>query len=417
MNFLLKIVEGPNKGAEIALVEGVAVTIGKGDDCDIVLADPTMPDAPLNVDAAADGVSVNGERLEELSVKTVGATSFAVGPADAPWGVLKWPRAEKEVSRGDAEAQREETKSSGAENNGDGRSGAEGDRGDSAPPREGKKKRGGCGGCLVVLLLLLALLVALAWFFRDKLEESGYIDRLKEIGQGWYSRSSGDSGQAGPSSLPSAPRTASISDVAAKYGLSLVRTNGLVQISGNLKTRRERLAATAEAYQAAPGVELDLSDDESFRAAAEDALFTLTEGSLKVSAATNRVLTIVGASPSPMKLKKTLRALNADLAKLRNVDVTGVVIGGVAAVSGHETLDEGDDAPPATAKAARPFARKKTVPSFPVCGILTTPYPCLVMRDGRRLMEGAVIGGSVIVEIGADSVTLTNATGRLTWKP
>ncbi len=92
MNFLLKIVEGPNKGAEIALVEGVAVTIGKGDDCDIVLADPTMPDAPLNVDAAADGVSVNGERLEVLSVKTVGATSFAVGPADAPWGTLKWPK-------------------------------------------------------------------------------------------------------------------------------------------------------------------------------------------------------------------------------------------------------------------------------------------------------------------------------------
>ena len=43
MNFLLKIVEGPNKGAEIALVEGVAVTLGKGDDCDIVLADPTLP--------------------------------------------------------------------------------------------------------------------------------------------------------------------------------------------------------------------------------------------------------------------------------------------------------------------------------------------------------------------------------------
>ena len=32
MNFLLKIVEGPNKGAEITLVEGVAVTLGKGDE-------------------------------------------------------------------------------------------------------------------------------------------------------------------------------------------------------------------------------------------------------------------------------------------------------------------------------------------------------------------------------------------------
>ena len=75
MNFLLKIVEGPNKGAEIALVEGVAVTLGKGDDCDIVLADPTMPDAPLSVEASADGVTVGGEPLEPFSVKTFGSIS------------------------------------------------------------------------------------------------------------------------------------------------------------------------------------------------------------------------------------------------------------------------------------------------------------------------------------------------------
>ena len=91
MNFLLKIVEGPNKGADIALVENVAVTLGKGDDCDIVLADPTMPDDPLKVEASADGVSVGGEPLEQFAVKTVGATSFAIGPADAPWGALVWP--------------------------------------------------------------------------------------------------------------------------------------------------------------------------------------------------------------------------------------------------------------------------------------------------------------------------------------
>ena len=40
-----------------------------------------------------------------------------------------------------------------------------------------------------------------------------------------------------------------------------------------------------------------------------------------------------------------------------------------------------------------------------------------MMRDGRRIMEGAAIGDGVIVEIGADSVTLTNSTGRFTWKP
>ena len=102
MNFLLKIVEGPNRGAEIALVEGVAVTLGKGDECDIVLADSTMPEEPLSIEAADDAVTVNGERLEQFAVKTIGATSFAVGPADSPWGELKWPKKE-EISRKDAE--------------------------------------------------------------------------------------------------------------------------------------------------------------------------------------------------------------------------------------------------------------------------------------------------------------------------
>ena len=56
-------------------------------------------------------------------------------------------------------------------------------------------------------------------------------------------------------------------------------------------------------------------------------------------------------------------------------------------------------------------------PSLPVCGILTTPYPCLVLRDGRRVMEGAPVGEWTVLKIEADSVTITNAVGRFTWKP
>ena len=63
MNFLLKIVEGPNKGAEVALVEGVAVTLGRRDDCDIILADQTLPDAPVKIEPSATGVKVDGAAL------------------------------------------------------------------------------------------------------------------------------------------------------------------------------------------------------------------------------------------------------------------------------------------------------------------------------------------------------------------
>ena len=164
MNFLLKIVEGPNKGAEIALVEGVAVTLGKGEDCDIVLADPTMPEAPITVEASADGVAVGGEPLESFSVKTFGATSFAVGPADAPWGELKWPKAEvREEEPGDKEAPSEPPNDQTAEPPNPQTAEPTNDQDTETSSR----RRGGCFGCLLAFLVLLLVLTVLLWFFRD----------------------------------------------------------------------------------------------------------------------------------------------------------------------------------------------------------------------------------------------------------
>ena len=81
--------------------------------CDIVLADPTLPDESMQIEASETGVTIGGEAFEQLHVKTVGATSFAVGPADAPWGALVWPKREEEVaSRSDAEAQKPEAAAS-----------------------------------------------------------------------------------------------------------------------------------------------------------------------------------------------------------------------------------------------------------------------------------------------------------------
>ena len=402
MNFLLKIVEGPNKGAEIALVEGVAVTLGKGEDCDIVLADPTMPDAPLSVEASADGVAVSGVPLESFSVKTFGATSFAVGPADAPWGELKWPKPEdREEERENGEEATEPPPPPTTE--------------PPSPPatEPSSRRRGGCFGCLFVLLGLLLVLIALVWLFWDALKP-----RAESLWEKMYAGRS-DSDDA-PTVQPSGSdtRSSSLRDIAAKYALSLVESDGRARISGNLKTRRDRLAATAEAYGAQPGVELDLSDDETLRTSAEDALFTLTEGALKVVAATNRVVSIAGSSRSPLLLKKTLEALNADLPKLRNVDASGVVISPLMARPDGDGAGDGEQAEGIfPTRTPRRTSKKPASPTLPVCGILTTPYPCLVMRDGRRIMEGATIADSVIVEIGADSVTLTNSTGRFTWKP
>ena len=408
MSFILKIVEGPNRGAEIALVEGVAVTLGKGDECDIVLADSTLPEEPLSIEANGDAVSVNGEQLEQFAVKTLGATSFAVGPADAPWGELKWP-AKEEISRKDAEPQGKETQAEEAH--------GEEDLRDSATPREEKadapepeKKKHGCLGCLVVLVLLVLLLGVLAWLFRATVRP--YAEKVLAYARESLHVGGGTGGAGMGAALPM-----TLSEVASSYGLELEENDGQAKLSGNLKTRAERLRATAEAYEARPGVDLDLSDDESFRAAADDALFTITEGAIKAVAATNRVLSIAGTSPSPFALKRILESLSADLPKLRDIDATGVAYG---MVPGNEKSEEGDgddgETPIGVFHARRRTSKAKE-PSLPVCGILTAPYPCLVMRDGSRVLEGAALGGNVIVKIEADAVTVTNATGRFTWKP
>ena len=410
MNYLLKIVEGPNKGAEVALVEGVAVTLGKGDDCDIVLVDPTMPDTPLNVEATAGGVMVDGKPVEQFEVMTSGDTSFAVGPAGTPWGALKWPKAgEPETTGGESSpsgdsspASEEPTGSPTTEPT------------DHPTTEPSNRRRGGCCGCLVALFLVLAAVAVLCWFFRDRIRESDRFEQFAKIGKGWYSRFTRESRDA---KVPGEKRE-SLSDIAGKYGLRLVESNGVSTVVGNLRTRRDRLAATAEAYQAKPWVELDLTDDESFRSAAEDALFTYTEGALKVAAATNRFLRIAGMSPSPLSLKRTLEALNADLPRLRGADVSGVVMGVVPAAPAEPEDDAviaGDNG--FSVKRTSVRKSRKGSPALPVCGILTAPYPCLVMRDGRRVMEGAPFGDAVVVEIGADSVTLTNSTGRFIWKP
>ena len=408
MNFVLKIVEGPNRGAEIALVEGVAVTLGKGDECDIVLADSTLPEEPLSIEATGDAVTVNGEQLEQFAVKTLGATSFAVGPADAPWGELKWP-AKGEISRKDAEPQGKETQAEEAH--------GEEDLRDSATPREEKadapepeKKKHGCLGCLVVLVLLVLLLGVLAWLFRATVRP--YAEKVLAYARESLHVGGGTGGAGMGAALPM-----TLSEVASSYGLELEENDGQAKLSGNLKTRAERLRATAEAYEARPGVDLDLSDDESFRASADDALFTITEGAIKAVAATNRVLSIAGTSSSPFALKRILESLSADLPKLRDIDATGVAYG---MVPGNEKSEEGDgddgETPIGVFHARRRTSKAKE-PSLPVCGILTAPYPCLVMRDGSRVLEGAALDGNVIVKIEADAVTVTNATGRFTWKP
>ena len=409
MGYLLKIVEGPNKGAEIALVEGVAVTLGKGDDCDVILADPTMPSEPSTVTASESGVTLDGSPLVPFQVVTRGATSFAVGPSDAPWGELKWPEkgvegAEPATRKVDGEGS---SRDSGAESAESPEPAAVAESGESPAPDEGeesgKKRRGGCLGCLVSLVILLAVLAILAIFLKDRPQGKKLWGWTKDAVSGAWERRSSPGGNA-------ADTTLTLDEVVANHGLTTTNRDSRTVLVGDFATRTERLVATAEAYAAKPGVELDFCDDETLKTAAEDTIAMLSENDLHVVAATNRVVALSGKA---RRIRRALEALAAEIPKLRNVDVADVRMLAIEG-SKDEVHDLSDRQPGPRPSASKPSANR---PAIPVCGILTTPYPCLVLRSGARIHEGASFGDSVVLKIEADAVTVTNATGKFVWKP
>ena len=430
MSFVLRIVGGPNKGAEIALPEGVAVTLGKSDACDVVLADATLPDESLTLAAAPDGVTLDGAALEPFAVVERGATAFAVGPADKAWGELKWPERVVEApapSQNEEEAQSKEEESARRDAEAKGAEDESARRDAEAQSAGEEKKRQGCLGCLLWTVLLLVVLGALGWFFRHEAQPyvekarpyveraKPYAERMKACAGRMISKFSSRSEEVCEAADPGLPddSISPLQEIVQRYNLSQTDRAGRTVLAGDFATRAERLVATAEAYAACPGIELDFCDDESLTTAAADTLALVGEQELRVVAATNRVLVLSGKVAD---LRRTLDALAADLPKLRDVDLseTAVSRSGAGILAG---VQEKQEVNPSSGSPA-PLQKKGDVrPSLPVCGILTTPYPCLVLKSGARVLEGAPLGTWTVARIEADSVTLTNAERSVTWRP
>jgi len=434
VSFVLKIVAGPNRGAEIALVEGVAVTLGKNDDCDIVLADSSLPDAPVKIETSADGVSVDGEVLAPLNVRTLGETSFAVGPAEGAWGKLTWPEKEgkadetkpEEAVAGQPTKAEEEAAPQETQDAGEG-----GDEGKT-------RKRRGCLAPFLVIILVMAMLFAAGWYFRGWLKprlepyrpqaeatwrwtrdhaKTAYA-WCREEGAGLWHMAVSMVGEKQP---PEPPRPASeiIADIAAENGLKVGEANGNLVLSGNLKTRAERLSVTAKAYSAMPYVELDLSDDETMKTAVLDTLALIGEKGVAVREVTNRIVVLERAVRD---LPRLAERIMSEVPKIRGLEVDAEgqeeSAGGDVEAAGRDAAEaavqNGKQETPAEVAEDEPA---KPMPRLPLAGILTTPYPCLVTRNGVRIMEGASIGDWKVVKIEADAVLLENGGERRTWQP
>lgn len=379
MKFLLKIVQGPNAGAEIALVEGVRVTLGSADSCDIVLADPTLPAEACALEASADAVvlapsGAEPETLAPLQVRSFGTTALAVGPADAPWGPLVW-----EAPSRAAEEAREAARSESAPE-------APGAPGDSSAPSESSEssapgapspsspRRRGLR--LLGLVALLLLLLLAAWLL------------ARRVASPDGPAPSGPTPEASPAETPA--------------GVTLFETNGLLHARGDFATRAERLAATAALYEAHPGIALDLADRETLLTATADLLQAATDGALQVSDVTNRVAVLAGRVSDPDFLRATLEALRTDVPRLSGADTAAVAL----------------DSPLSAGPKKTPGSPRARQPRLPLRCILLQPYPCIVLQDGQRLFEGADVGGFKISKITFDRIAFRNEAGEeLEWTP
>ena len=203
------------------------------------------------------------------------------------------------------------------------------------------------------------------------------------------------------------------------HNLTLAKDGGRPVLGGNLRRRTERLAIRALALAADPLVRLDLTDDESLKTSADELLFACTDGQLKAVAASNRVVTLRGYVPDAAALERTIRALDADVPGIDRLDTSRVMVGGPAPEPKEAVEEDEPETPTPVLKKKRVPKRKLSAarPDYPVAGVLTKPYPCVVLRNGMRLCEGALIGTAEIIKIEADRLTLRESGRTFEWEP
>lgn len=419
MSFLLKIVEGPMKGAEIALVEGLRVRVGSGDACDIVIADGALPTVAFELDVTSEAVSLivdgSAKTLRPFEVVSVGTTEFAIGPAEGVWEPLVRPAPAAEASPAEPPVA-EASDPSPADPAPESVSASAADGTPSVEERESVEERKG-HGCLVGLVLLLILLLVacgLVWWFWPRVAaacpwaERARIEVVETV-RGWWGQKS-----AAP---VAEEKTPSLEEIARVHGLTLDRNGDVPVLRGNVARRTERLAIRALAFAGDRTVQFDLTDDETLRAASDELLFVVAEGHLKATAASNRVVTLAGYAPSPAALEKAVRALDQDVKGIDRLVTKDVRVGGLPPPRlGAEKAVFEEPSPEPKAPRARGVAADPAK-DLPVAGILTVPYPCVVLRNGMRVAEGAQIGGATVEKIESGRLVLRNGTTTFEWRP
>ena len=465
---LLKILTGPQEGAELELDAGIALRMGTDDSCDIAIVDAMAPAQALEVVLEGDDVFVTaaaerifagdaalpvGEKttLPDYTILTIGSTRCAIGDADKPWPPLRWipldvllaekPEAkEEEKSQEQTPEQTEEAPLSR-------------EQVEKLDELQSKQRAKRSRGFAIISWLLLILICAAGMWFTGryvwKIAAPKEKEEAKDIAENAHKT-----------------RLERLRERAETLGLTIEEEEdgSIKRISGNVpKTSQRTLIEQIVKYDC-PQVICEMTDDETFARSVKELVWGLTEGRLQLVSLKDRVARLMGMTNSEEEWNTIVDNIRHDVPRLASVE-SDVVYADVMAAKLREALaktgfqdvrveilpgelqfvgyapkessqtfvklvEEAVKYFPENAKLSNLVKWKDSKTAIegeepvepkarqlPITGIVVHPYPCVILADGQRLGPGSQVGGYTIDEISLTEVSLSRNEEKLTWRP
>ena len=466
---ILKILTGPQEGAELELDAGIALRMGTDDSCDIVLVDAMAPAQALELVMEGDGVFVTasaervfagdaalpvGEKtsLPDYTILTIGSTRCAVGDADQAWPPLRWipldvllaekpqPEQEAEKTEGENAANPEQAEDTPLSR----------EQLEKIDELQSKQRAKRSRGLAILSWLILILICAAGMWFTGR-----YVWNLAKP-------------RETQSIVENTRRTRveKLRERAEALGLTLEEDEdgNLSRISGNVAKTSQRTSIEQIVKYDCPNVVCEMTDDETLARSVKELVWGLTEGRLKLVSLKDRVAKLIGMTASEEEWKTIVDNIRHDIPRLAAVE-NDVVFADVMAAKLREALAKTgfqdvrveilpgelqfvgyapkessqtfvklvEEAvkyfpenaklsnlvkwkdPEMTAEGEKPTEPKAR--KLPITGIVVHPNPCDILADGKRLGTGGQVAGYTIDEISLTEVSLSRNEEKLTWRP
>ena len=470
---ILKILTGPQEGAELELSVGVALRLGTDDSCDAVLVDAMAPANAMELiqegenvfaTAAAERLFVGDEPLavgvktpiQDYAVMTIGSTRCAVGDADKPWPPLRWIPLDvlmTEKSQPQVETKPTEEATTASEQSKENDAPLSREQLEKLDELQSKKRAAHNRRLAIVSWLLLILICIIGMWLtgryvwdlaapKEKAETADIVQNAHKT------------------------RLERLREKAEALGLTIEEEeDGTIRkISGNVPKLSQRTIIEQIVKYDCPQVVCEMTDDETLARSVKELIWGLTEGRLKLVSLTNRMAKIVGMTNSEDEWKTIVDNIRHDIPRLAKIEGE-IVYADVMAAKLREALTKTGFqnvrveilpgelqfvgyAPKDSSKTFVKFVEEavKYFPDnvklsnlvkwkdpemnvegeapvepkaqqLPITGIVVHPYPCVILADGQRLGTGSQVGGYTIDEISLTEVSLSRNEEKLTWRP